>query len=318
MSSIAAASQPPIVVIGSLNADLVQRVSRLPRPGETITGSELVIVPGGKGANQAYAAARLGGDVHMIGQVGEDAFGPALIHHLAAAGVDTSGIQNCSTATGTAVILVLPNGENVIIIAPGANGKLSPDLATDRLAVIERGSIVLLQLEIPLETIEVCLATARERGAITILDPAPAQVLSPTLLAMVDYLTPNQTEAAFLLKAEREASSPQEAEDAARKLLLQGPSNVILKLGELGVVIADTAACAHVPGFSVKAVDSTAAGDTFNGALAFALSHNTPLLEAARFANAAAAISVTRHGAQSSIPDLSEVRSLLAGSHNPS
>ena len=184
-------------MVGSLNADLVQRVSRLPRPGETITGSELAIVEGGKGANQAYAAARLGGNVHMIGQVGDDAFGPTLIQHLADAGINVSGIRTSATATGTAVILVLPNGENVIIIAPGANGKLSPDLLGERLAAIERGSIVLLQLEIPLETIEVCLTTARECGATTILDPAPAQALSPRLLSLVDYLTPNQTEAAF-------------------------------------------------------------------------------------------------------------------------
>ncbi len=252
-----------IIVIGSLNADLVQRVVRLPRPGETISGSELSIVPGGKGANQAYAAARLGGTVKMIGQVGHDAFGPTLIGNLAQAGVDTSGIEAATGATGTAVILVLPNGENVIVIAPGANAKLSPEAA----ARIEPGSIILLQLEVPLETVAAALAISRQRGATTLLDPAPAQRLSPSLLSNVDYLTPNQTEAALLLQLDREPTTIEEAKRAAKQLVSLGPANAIVKLGAQGVVIAGQSACIHVPGFPVDAVDATAAGDTFQRSL---------------------------------------------------
>ncbi len=299
-----------IIVIGSLNADLVQRVTRLPCPGETISGSELTVIPGGKGANQAYAAARLGGRVKMIGRVGTDAFAPTLIGNLAQAGVDTSGIEASSGATGTAVILVLPNGENVIVIAPGANGKLS----LDSTAYIDSGSIVLLQLEVPLETVASALAISRQRGATTILDPAPAQALSTSFLRNVDYLTPNQTEAALLLQLDREPTTIEEAKQAAKQLVSLGPATAIVKLGAQGVVIAGQTSCFHVPGFPVNAVDATAAGDTFNGAFAVALSQQKPLEQSARFANAAAAISVTRHGAQSSIPELAEVTSFLSKS----
>ena len=302
-----------IVVAGSLNADLVQRVERFPRPGETVTGSDLSIIPGGKGANQACAAALLGGSVKMIGQVGNDPFGRILIESLARANVDTSGVQVSATATGTAAILVLPTGENLIVISPGANGTLTPDAVAGRLYAIESGSILLTQLEVPLATTDLCLRVARERGAITILDPAPAQGLASELLASVDLLTPNQTEAAFLLGSNIEIESYEEAEQAARELLERGPSAVILKLGSLGVVVATRSAVYRVPGFAVKAVDSTAAGDTFNGALAVALAENRALEEAVKFANAAGAISVTRHGAQSSIPRRAEVDDFLRG-----
>lgn len=302
-----------IVVAGSLNADLVQRVERFPRPGETVIGSDLSIIPGGKGANQACAAALLGGNVMMIGQVGNDPFGPILIESLAQANVDTSGVQVSAASTGTAAILVLPTGENVIIISPGANGKLTPDAVVGRLDAIESGSILLTQLEVPLATTKLCLRVARERRAITILDPAPAQALPSELLAFVDFLTPNQTEAALLLGSDREIESYSDAEAAAQELLKRGPSTVILKLGSLGAVVATRDAAYRVPGFAVTAVDSTAAGDTFNGALAVALAESRSLEEAVRFANAAGAISVTRHGAQSSIPRRAEVDDFLCG-----
>ncbi len=300
-----------IVVVGSLNADLVQRVERFPRPGETVVGSDLSIIPGGKGANQACAAALLGGSVKMIGQIGNDPFGPILIESLAQANVDTSGIQVSAVATGTAAILVLPTGENIIIISPGANGKLTPDAVAARVHTIESGSILLTQLEVPLATTELCLRVARERGAITILDPAPAQALPSGLLALVDFLTPNQTEAALLLGSNREVESYTDAEQAVQELLERGPSTVILKLGSLGAVVATRGAVYRVPGFPVTAVDSTAAGDTFNGALAVALAESRSLEEAVRFANAAGAISVTRRGAQSSIPRRAEVDDFL-------
>ena len=178
--------------------------------------------------------------------------------------------------------------------------------------MLDSTSIFLLQLEIPLETVHSTLVLARQRGAITILDPAPAARLSPPLLSQVDYLTPNQSEAAFLLGAEVEPRSVDEAQTAARNLLALGPSNVILKLGALGVVIASRGGCTHVPGFAVNAIDTTAAGDTFNGAFAAAISNQVPVLDAARFANAAAALSVTRHGAQSSIPDRPETDLFLS------
>ena len=249
----------------------------------------------------------------MIGQVGNDPFGPILIESLAQASVDTSGIQVSAAATGTASILVLPTGENFIVISPGANGQLTPDIIAGRLDAIESGSILLTQLEVPLATTELCLRVARERGAITILDPAPAQALPSELLAFVDFLTPNQTEAALLLGSNRDIESYEEAEEAAQKVLERGPSAVILKLGSLGVVVATRSAVYRVPGFAVKAVDSTAAGDTFNGALAVALAENRALEEACRFANAAGAISVTRRGAQSSIPNRAEVDDFLRG-----
>lgn len=304
--------KPRIVVVGSLNADLVQRIDRLPRPGETLTGSELRIISGGKGANQAYAASLLGGRVSMLGQVGSDAFGPLLITSLERAGVDTANILAIEGATGTAGIFVLPAGENIIILSAGANGTLSPAAIREPLNTLAADSLLLVQLEVPLATTEFALRMARERGAITILDPAPAQTLPAQLCALVDYLTPNQTEAALLLGSTEEIESYESAEAAARKLLALGPQNVILKLGALGVVVANSRGCERVPGFPVQAVDTTAAGDTFNAAFAVALGEGKPPLEAARFANAAASISVTRPGAQSSIPQRAEVDQLLS------
>ncbi|HEY7212316.1 MAG TPA: ribokinase [Bryobacteraceae bacterium] len=304
--------KPRIVVVGSLNADLVQRIDRLPRPGETLTGSELRIISGGKGANQAYAASLLGGRVSMLGQVGSDAFGPLLIASLERAGVDTANILAIEGATGTAGIFVLPAGENIIILSAGANGTLSPAAIREPLKTLAADSLLLVQLEVPLATTEFALRMARERGAITILDPAPAQTLPAKLCALVDYLTPNQTEAALLLGSTEEIESYERAEAAARKLLALGPQNVILKLGALGVVVANSRGCERVPGFPVQAVDTTAAGDTFNAAFAVALGEGKPPLAAARFANAAASISVTRPGAQSSIPQRAEVDQLLS------
>ncbi len=304
--------QRKIVVVGSLNADLVQRVERFPRPGETVTGSDLDIVPGGKGANQAYAAALLAGQVEMVGRVGNDPFGPMLVESLAKAGAGTSKIQVSATSTGTAAILVLPNGQNLIVISPGANGKLTPQDVVQSLGTLEPGSILLTQLEVPLETTRGALEIARQHGATTILDPAPAQALSPEILGLVDFLTPNQTEAALLLDQSGEIESYEDAESAARKLLARGPSTVIVKLGALGVVIATIEGSRRVPGFPVQAVDSTAAGDTWNGAFAVALAEGNEIAAAAKFANAAGAISVTRSGAQSSIPTRGEVDRLLS------
>ena len=306
--------QPEIVVIGSLNADLVQNVHRLPKPGETIVGGSLETFSGGKGANQAYAAGRMGARVNMIGQVGRDSLARLLIDSLQSAGVSTASIGVSDTATGAAVILVLPDGENVIVIAPGANATVTPTLAAERLSGLRQGSYLLSQLEIPVESVDRALAEARKRLATTILDPAPARVLPSGLLRKVDFLTPNETETQTLLGAPALAmDDDSEIEAAARRLLALGPGTVILKLGARGCLIADAAGSLRVPGFRVEAVDTTAAGDVFNGAFATALAEGRTVPQAARFANAAAALSVTRPGAQNSVPTRARVDRFLGG-----
>ena len=303
---------PRIFVLGSLNADLVVDVPRPVQPGETLTGGELTIFPGGKGGNQAAAAARLGAEAVMVGQVGRDTFGDFLLDRQRDAGVMTTGVGRCDRASGVALISVFPDGENSIVISPGANAAVTPRLVRERLAGLEAGDFLLCQLEIPLDAVEAGLRLARDRGAVTLLDPAPARPLAPELLALVDYLTPNQTEAAILLdEPGLETGQVEQALAAASRLRASGTRNVVLKLGRLGccgLVDGDSFAA---KGFAVEAVDTTAAGDTFNAALAVALSEGLVIGSAARFANAAAAISVTRRGAQSSAPTRSEVTQLL-------
>lgn len=301
----------PIIVFGSLNADLVIGIDRPPKPGETISGTDLEQFPGGKGANQAYAAARLGGSVSMIGQVGDDHFGRFLIDSQREAGVDTSSIGIVKGQSGVAMINVLPGGENLIVTAPGANGTVTADLARARLGAIQAGTFLLCELQVALEAVAAALETAKQAGATTILDPAPARPLPPEVLANVDILTPNQTEAATLLGESREVEEFDEAAEAAQRLRRLGPPIVIMKLGRLGCLIADDLGSRPVAGFLVEAVDTTAAGDTFNGALAVALAEGRDIDEAARFANAAAALSVTAPGAQSSAPVRRQVEDLL-------
>lgn len=299
-----------IIVVGSLNADLVQPLSRLPKPGETILAGDLQLIPGGKGANQAVAVGRLGGHARMIGELGQDSFADVLIESLEAAHVDHSGVGRSHGSTGTACILVLPSGENLIVVSPAANARLTIDKLESRLGDISPESILLCQLEIPLETTAWVLAAAHRNGAITILDPAPAQPLDREILTKVTYLTPNQTEAALLLNGP-EIDSINDALEAAQHLRKLGPANVIVKLGAQGCVIASQSACEHIAGFTVTPLDTTAAGDTFNAAFAVALSEGFTVHTAARFAHAAAAISVTRFGAQSSIPTRAEVDKFL-------
>lgn len=304
---------PEIVVIGSLNADLVQTVDRLPRPGETIVGGSLQTFSGGKGANQAYAAGRMGAQVSMIGQVGNDGLAPLLVQSLESAGVHTGLVGEVDLSTGAAVILVLPDGENLIVISPGANATVTPALATQRLGSLSEGSYLLSQLEIPIESVNESLAVAKARGATTILDPAPARELSPELLHNVDFLTPNETETLALLgEPAFQMDSDSDLELAAREILALGPGAVVLKLGARGCMIATAQGSHRVPGFKVSAVDTTAAGDVFNGAFATALAEGRAVPEAARFANAAAALSVTRPGAQNSVPSRQEVERFLS------
>ncbi|MYB53686.1 MAG: ribokinase, partial [Acidobacteriia bacterium] len=273
---------PEIVVIGSLNADLVQNVDRLPRPGETIIGGNLQTFSGGKGANQAYAAGRMGAQVSMVGQLGNDGLASLLLQSLQSAGVRTGSVGEADLSTGAAVILVLPDGENLIVVSPGANATVTPALAAQRLSALREGWYLLSQLEIPIESVNESLAVAKARGATTILDPAPARELSPELLRKVDFLTPNETETQTLLgEPGLKMESDPDLELAARAILALGPRSVVLKLGARGCMIASVEGSHRVPGFEVSAVDTTAAGDVVNGAIA------TPLAEGRRVPAAA-------------------------------
>lgn len=305
--------QPSIVVIGSLNADLVQAVDRLPRPGETLVGGSLETFSGGKGANQAFAAGRMGARVTMIGQVGNDSLASLLMASLQSADVSTRLVGTADTATGAAVIFVLPDGENLIVISPGANATMTPGLVRERLDCIGSRSYLLSQLEVPLNAVHEALAVAKGRGATTILDPAPARELPLDLLQQTDFLTPNETETRTLLgEPDLAMESESDLEHAAGRILALGPRTAVLKLGARGCMIATDRECLRIPGFRVSAVDTTAAGDVFNGAFATALAEGEALAGAARFANAAAALSVARPGAQSSVPTRGQVRQFLA------
>lgn len=311
---------PTIVVVGSLNMDFVVSVKRLPGPGETVLGSHFTMIPGGKGANQAVAAGRLGGAsvrVKMLGRVGQDVFADHLKSSLTAAGVDVSGIQTTpAQPTGCALIAVEESGQNSIVVASGANFQVSVEdieaaCAGSGCGAFQGASAVLFQLETPLPAIQAALRRARNAGAITILDPAPAQELSDAFLAEVDILTPNENEALKLLNLQGDAISPAEAPRIAAALMNRGPRTVILKLGREGCFVKQAGSEGFVQGFVVDAVDTTAAGDTFNAALAIALALGASMTQAARFANAAAAISVTRLGAQPSAPTRIEVEAFL-------
>lgn len=305
-----------IVVVGSLNMDFVVTVDRLPAPGETVLGRDFQMIPGGKGANQAYAAARLGAKsvaVRMVGRVGYDMFADHLKASLSAAGVDVTAVHSTrAQPTGVALIWVEQSGQNSIVVASGANHALAAPEVEAMRPVFRGASFALFQLESPLNTVAAALKLARAEGARTILDPAPAQALSPDLMASVDILTPNETEALILLGLPPGRVAASEAPALARMLRERGPGAVVLKLGEQGCFYCDGLCEQFSSGFAVDARDTTAAGDTFNAALAVALAEDRDIAEALRFANAAAAISVTRLGAQASAPARGEVDQLLS------
>jgi ribokinase len=305
---------PAIVVTGSLNMDFVVRVAALPVPGQTVLGSGFQTLPGGKGANQACAAGRLAAPgvlVRMVGRVGYDLLGDKLKAGLAAANVDVSSVHGTqSQPTGVALICVDEAGQNTIVVSSGANHTLAArDMEGYRSAYVG-ASYALFQLETPLDTVAVAMTLARSEGARTILDPAPAQRLGREMLEQVDILTPNESEALILLDRPAARVSLGDAPSLASALRAMGPAAVILKLGDQGCFYCAADRAFHSPGFAVAAVDSTAAGDVFNGALAVALAEGKTIDEALRFANAAAAISVTRAGAQASIPSRSEVEQM--------
>jgi ribokinase len=303
----------PIVVVGSLNMDFVVQMKQLPARGETLNGWGFQMLPGGKGANQACAAGRLGGITKMVGRVGRDVFADQQRASLAAAGVDTEHVLTTDgEATGVALIFVESGGQNMIVIAAGANGKLAPEDLRTASRAFESGYL-LLQLETPVETVEAAAVLGRSQGMITILDPAPARPLPESLLSQVDLLTPNETEALVLLGQPPREIKVREADDLACGLLERGPRQVIIKLGAKGVWWRDHESGRHFPAPQVEAVDSTAAGDTFNGALAVALAEGLKMDAAIIFANCAAALSVTKLGAQASIPTRQELDLFRAG-----
>jgi ribokinase len=286
---------------------------KFPAAGETVTGQDLQTVPGGKGANQACAAARLGAQSTMVGCIGKDTFGEQAFASLRTAGVDVNFIPRPERATGTAMINIRPDGENTIVLSPGANASLDPASALSEMPSLAPGDCVLLQLEIPLETVTAVADAAQRQGATVFLDPAPFQPLPAQLLANVDWLTPNQTESAAMRNVHEEHEpSLDELRAIAEAIRTTGPRGVVLKLGAHGIYVSTAAKDIWVEGFAVKAVDTTAAGDVFNAAFAVALSEGRSVAEAARFGNAAGALSVTRIGAQSSIPERREVDDFLS------
>lgn len=295
-----------IVVIGSANIDMVVRLAKLPGPGETVLGGGFYTAAGGKGANQAVAAARAGGLVAFVGRVGADAFGREVRQNLTRENIDTSALKSTpGTATGVALISVEPSGENAISVAPGANARLSPTDIDSARKVIEAAGFVLIQLEIPIETVLRAVETAAAAGAAVILNPAPASALPESVFSRLFMMTPNKTEAAALTGIEVAGESS--ARTAGRALLGRGCANVVVTLGKRGALLVSKSRAELFPAFAARAVDTTAAGDVFNGAMAAALAEGRTVEEAVVFANAAASISVTRSGAQPSCPYRAEV-----------
>jgi ribokinase len=300
-------AQPkPIVVAGSINMDLVASTPRIPQPGQTLTGTDFTTTPGGKGANQAVAVARLGYPAQMIGAVGEDVFGQALLQNLQGAGVGIDAVAHVPGPSGVAPILVAANGENSIVVVPGANGKVTPALVDQYSSLIVKAGMVLCQLELPLHTVVHTLSLCAKAGVPVMLDPAPAAELPDEAWPKIAWFTPNETEAALFVG---QGLAP---ENAARQLLDRGVRGVVLKRGSEGAYVATNDRRAWVPAFRVRPVDTVAAGDCFNGAFAVGLLEGRDPWSAAQFAAAAAAISVTRRGAQASMPGRNEVDQFLA------
>jgi len=304
--------QKPVVVVGSINIDLVSTTDRIPAIGETISGIDFQVHPGGKGANQAVAVGRLGYPVRMIGRLGNDAFGQQLRSNLEGAGVDVAGVMTSEGTSGVAVILVDNKGDNCIVITAGANALLTPQDLDANIEIIRSAGVVLTQLETPLNTVEYLADLCVREGVPLILDPAPARELPADFLKKISWFTPNETEASFYIDSANRNPETAEPEQVARALKERGLQGVILKLGSRGAYLSCASGEAHtIASFPVHAVDSTAAGDAFNGAFATGLMLGKSPHESARFASAAAAISVTRAGAQPSMPSLEEVEQLL-------
>ncbi|NSW92659.1 MAG: ribokinase [Firmicutes bacterium] len=306
-----------ICVVGSLNMDLVATVERFPRPGETVTGKEFGTYTGGKGANQAVASGRLGANVRMVGKVGDDFYGKKYLEVLKNNGVKIDGIDiEPGTSTGVAVIEVDSSGANHIVVIPGANGKVDTEFINRKLNYILESDIFLFQLEIPLETVVFCMKkvqetqkTLRQNKKIIILDPAPAVPLEDEVLEYVDYITPNETEIEVLTGGK--IDTEEDIKKASFKLLDRGVKTVIAKAGEKGAFIVERERFVHVPAPKVNVVDTTAAGDSFNAGLAFALSQNRELVDCVKFANIVASLAVTAKGAQEAMPNMEQVEAFM-------
>jgi ribokinase len=303
-----------VVVVGSLNMDLVIRSARIPQPGETILGGEFHSIPGGKGANQAVGTARLGAHVSMVGRVGDDAFGNQLLNNLSTDGIDhTFVLRDGASATGVALIVVDDAGQNTIVVASGANMRLSPSDVDAAAAVFATADALLLQLESPLQTVIHAAKLARAHGVTVILNPAPARPLPQELLTLVDVLVPNESETSLLTGMP--VANLDEAVAASAALHQAGVGTVILTLGERGALLAEERATRVLPAFEVEPLDTTAAGDAFLAGLAVALAEGRNPGEAVRWGNAAGALATTRLGAQTSLPARQAVEQLLQGGH---
>lgn len=299
-----------LCVLGSINVDHVIRVPYFPKAGETLTGYGYQIAYGGKGANQAVAAARLGANVQFIGTIGDDQIGQAMKLAFAQDGIDTSPITTIpNQSTGLAMIQVSDEGENSIVISAGANADLTPALVEQYKAVIEQAEILLMQLESPLQAVELAARIAKNAGTRVVLNPAPAQALPESLLSSVDMITPNETEAEILTGVK--VCDEQTACQAAEHFHQLGIETALITLGSKGVYVSEKGKGQIIPGFRVKAVDTTAAGDTFNAGVVTGLLEGRALSDAIRFAHAAAALSVTRMGAQTAIPTRAETDDFL-------
>ena len=295
-----------ILVVGSSNTDMVVKAARLPLPGETILGGEFFMNPGGKGANQAVAAARLGGRVTFICKTGNDIFGRQAVQLFKDEGIDTSYLlSDPDQPSGVALITVDEHAENCIAVASGANATLTKDDLANAQPVIQQSAIVLLQLEIPIPTVEYAASAAAKNGVTVILNPAPACPLSNNLLSNISIITPNENEAEMLSGIK--VTDIDTAKLAAKAIHEKGVASVVITLGANGALVFHDGVFTHVPGIRVQAVDTTAAGDVFNGALAVALADGKTIVDAAQFACRASAIAVTRFGAQASVPYKSEV-----------
>jgi ribokinase len=304
-------TRPKIVVVGSTNVDMVVQAPRIPRPGETVLGGEFTLTPGGKGANQAVAAARLGAEVTFVARVGADSFGTAALEQFRGEGIVTDYVTaDAEAAHGVALILVDASGENAIAVAPGANRRLTAEDVQRAEPAFAACDGVLLQLEVPLEAVERAVSLAKQHGKTVLLNPAPYTALPDAILSHVDILTPNETEAEMLLGG-GEAGLGGIAQ-TAEELLRRGVGCVVVTLGKEGIFVVTPDEQYHVGGRKVKVVDTTAAGDAFSGAIAVAVAEGRAFREAVRFAVTASALTVTRLGAQASLPTRAEVEALLS------